>query len=145
MANHFDPTPEQMAAYAEWTASRPESVRKIAERLFPWALYRMKSTGQRVTLVSIFEDGTIKVEVSGRFNALVFERDVFGIDPDDLEECDLPGEDEPLGILFPDEVGFPFFGEGERVPVEIDDVVRLPRDRIRITYTMRIPKDENDD
>jgi hypothetical protein len=28
-----------------------------------------------------------------------FERNVFGIDPNDIEECDLPGPNERLGDL----------------------------------------------
>lgn len=35
-----------------------------------------------------------------------FDRSVFGIDPDDLEECDLPAPEERLGAaLTQDEVG----------------------------------------
>ena len=40
---------------------------------------------------------TLTVIVSGRFNYVAFERRVFGIKPEDLEECDLPRADEPLG------------------------------------------------
>lgn len=96
---YVEPTEEQLALWKEWLAERPEEVRKVAERFDPWTLYRMKSTGQRVTLLAVGEDGTVRVNVTGEFNLLSHERAVFGIDPDDLVECDLPGDDEPLGTF----------------------------------------------
>ncbi len=74
-------------------------VRAIAERLPPWNLYRMKSTGQRCTIAAIAEDGTVRVDVTGEFNLIMFGRSVFGIDPNDLEVCDPPGDDEPVGEM----------------------------------------------
>lgn len=59
----------------------------------------MKSTGHRVFPLSYSEDGTVTVAVTGQFNFTVFERQVFGVSPDDLEECDLPTEDEILGAV----------------------------------------------
>ncbi len=97
MARFAEPTSEQERGWAEWVASRPDTVRVIAERLEPWSLYRLKTTEQRVTLYSISEDGTVTVTVTGEFNAVAFDRQVFGIDPDDLEPCDLPDADEPTG------------------------------------------------
>jgi len=99
MAFIIEPTPEQEKEWAEWVASRPDKVRAVAERFPPWELYRMKSTGQRVTVASYSEDGTVSVNVSADFNVTLFERNVFGIDPDDLEPCDLPNETEPRGAL----------------------------------------------
>lgn len=100
---HTEPTPEQIEGYKAWVAERPEAVRKHAERLDPWTLYRLKSTGQRVHLVGFDEmqggKVTCRVGVSGKFNMVTFERDVFGIDPDDLEECDLPEPEEQVGTL----------------------------------------------
>jgi len=101
MANVFEPTEEQQKNWAQWVAERPDNVRAVAERFLPWKLYRMRSTGHRVTVYSLGEhpDGTVTltVNVTGEFNLLSFERRVFGISPDDLEECDLPAKDEPLG------------------------------------------------
>lgn len=103
MARITDPTPEQEAGYAAWVAARPESVRVVAERFTPWDLYRMKSTGHRVTIASFGEqqDGrvTLTVSVRAEFNAIMFERNVFGIDPDDLEPCELPSPDEHVGAV----------------------------------------------
>jgi hypothetical protein len=68
----------------------------------------MKSTGHRVTLYSFGErtDGgkiSLTVNVLGAFNLVTFERRVFGIDPDDLEPCDLPEKGEPVGALLTEE------------------------------------------
>ena len=111
MANFAEPTEEQRAGWAEWVAERPEAVRLVAEKFNPWALYRLKTSNHRVTLVSFDEpkDGspvTLRVNVTGEFNRVAFERCVFGIKPEDLEECDLPGPDEPLGSqgLLPEQV-----------------------------------------
>ena len=110
MAWIVEPTAEEIASYQAWVAERPPAVKAVAERFKPWALYRLTTTGHRVTVRSFGEgdDGavTLIVRVSGDFNVVTFERDVFGISPDDLVECDLPTADEPLGtILAPDEVG----------------------------------------
>jgi hypothetical protein len=113
MANITDPTPEQKSGWDAWVSERPCSVREVIQKyaLAPWKLYRLKSSGHRVTLYSVDEpeDGsfpTLKVDVSGRYNMLSFERRVFGIKPDDLEECELPSGAEPLGaVLTHDEVG----------------------------------------
>jgi hypothetical protein len=100
-----EPTAKQQTEWKAWVASRPAAVRAIAERLDPWTLYRLKSTSQRVTLYSISENGTITVDVLGRFNAVIFERRVPGIDPNDLKPCELPALDEPVGsMLRQDEV-----------------------------------------
>jgi hypothetical protein len=61
----------------------------------------LKGSNQRVTLHSYDEgeDGsiTLQVQVLARFNFVAFERRVFGIKPEDLEECDLPGDEELVG------------------------------------------------
>jgi len=89
---------ENEADLQEWLQGRPQIIRDISARLKPWKLYRMKSTGHRVTLYSIYEDGTLSVDITGDLNLISMERRVFGIDPDDLEECDRPGPDEPVGV-----------------------------------------------
>ena len=100
-------TPEQEAAWREWVAERPPTVRAVAERFDPWTLYRMKSTGQRVTFYSIGEhengEVTLTVNITGEFNAIMFDRQVFGVNPDDLEPCDPPAVGEPIGTLMTSE------------------------------------------
>lgn len=103
--NILEPTPEQLTNWNEFVRGRPTRVREAIEKsdLAPWKLYRLKSSGHRVTLYSIDEPEdpalpvTLKVDVLGRFNAIAFERRVFGIALEDLEECDLPGPDETVG------------------------------------------------
>jgi hypothetical protein len=104
MANLFDPDESILREWSDWLADRPDSVKAAAEKFKPWKLYRLKGSGHRVTLVSFDEpaDGspvTLKVFVSGEFNAVAFERTVFGIQQDDLEECDLPGPGEVCGSM----------------------------------------------
>jgi hypothetical protein len=105
MARYCEPTPEQEARWREWVTERPDAIREVAARFDPWSLYRMKSTGHRVTVYSYShsEPITLTVHVSGEFNRIDFERMVFGIDPDDLEPCELPGPDEALGALLTQE------------------------------------------
>lgn len=103
--NFEEPTDENRDDWQTWVAERPDSVRGLIERrgFEPWKLYRMKSTGHRVSIAAFDEeeDGTItmRVNVTGKFNFVHFERCVFGINPEDLEECDLPDPGEPLGSL----------------------------------------------
>lgn len=103
MARLVDVSPEQEAAWRAWVAERPTKVRTIAERFDPWSLYMMKSTGQRVTVYSFGEEDngrvTLTVNVTGQFNAVMFDRSVFGIDPDDLEPCDPPSASEVVGTM----------------------------------------------
>jgi hypothetical protein len=99
----FLPTPEEEREYRDWIASKSEKVKAVAERFDPWSLYRMKSTGHRVILYSFDEqkggEVTLTVTVSGDFNTVFFERNVFGINPDDLEPCEPPLPNENLGTF----------------------------------------------
>lgn len=105
MSRIFEPTAEQEAEWKKWVESRPKIVRKVAERFDPWSLYRMGKTGQRVTIAAFSEDGTVRVNVSGEHNFTLFERSVFGVNPDDLTPCDPPTANELTGaMLTPQEV-----------------------------------------
>lgn len=101
MANIFEPTEEQLTAWQAFLDSRPEAVRKVAEKLPPWGLFLLKSSNHRVTIYSYGEqdDGkvTVTVNVLGAYNLVDFERQVFGIEPENLESCDLPEPHEPVG------------------------------------------------
>ena len=103
MARIYDPSSEQREAWDQWVAERPPEVQKVAGRFNPWTLYRLGSSGHRVQLAAFDEeqDGriTCRVSVDARFNFLTHERVVFGIDPAELTECDLPGPEEPVGNL----------------------------------------------
>lgn len=103
MACILNLTPEQLSEWNDWVQSRPERVRSVAVKLPPWKLYRIRQSGHRVTIQAFDEqtDGkvTCRVLVGGEFNLVAFERQVFGVDPDDLEECELPTPDEILGSM----------------------------------------------
>ncbi len=85
--------------WQEWLSERPPVVQDLAKRFPPYKLYRLKGGGKRVYPRSYNEDGTLRVTVSARFNLVLFERNVFGVEPEDLTECDLPAAGEMLGAL----------------------------------------------
>ena len=118
MANIIEPTPENLEEHSKWLEELPPNEREIMEKYPPWKLYRMKSTGQRVTILSVgtFDDGIkFRVNISGKYNAILFERQVFGVDYEDLEECDLPTE--PVGALFKEQE-------------EINEMIKLIREEM---------------
>lgn len=86
-------TPEQEAAWTEWVESRPPVIRDVARRFKPNHLYRLETTGQRVELVAFAENGTVRIDVPGEYNPrrTVVDMNVFGVDPNKLEEL---GEEE---------------------------------------------------
>ncbi len=102
----YEPDTEQLDGWEEWLATRPDRVAEVARRLPPWELLRMRATGHRCSVLSYQEDDegavTMTVRVDGKFNAVVFGRRVFGISPDDLTPCELPGSDEVVGAMLTD-------------------------------------------
>lgn len=90
---------EQQRVWDRWVKSRLPVIRDLCERFPPTKLYRIKETGQRVTIAAYNEEGTLRVNVSGEYNLVIHEIDVFGVKPDSLEECDLPGPEELAGAL----------------------------------------------
>jgi len=63
----------------------------------PNRLYKLTTTGQRVTISSFYEDGTAYVFVDPVFNPgrNHVGHNVFGVKLTDLVECDLPPNVEP--------------------------------------------------
>ncbi len=105
MSRIYEPTPKQVKIWKKWVNSRPPEIKEVAERFDPWSLYRMKDTGHKVTILG-FSEGetvTISVTVSGKYNKVLFERNVFGVDPNDLEPCDPPDPSEPVGAALTQE------------------------------------------
>jgi hypothetical protein len=103
MANIYEPTPEQEKGWVAWAAGRPKVIQDLAARFKPWKLYLLKSSGHRVFLLSFNESNTITVAVTGKYNLVSMERQVFGIQPEDLEECELPDPGTPLGVFLTEE------------------------------------------
>jgi hypothetical protein len=103
----FEPMESQERAWKKWVADRPDNVRAVAERFDPWTLYWHEKTKQRVFVIGFDEvekpgqavKVTLRVGVSGEYNLVTHERQVFGLDPDELVECDLPKDDEQLGSM----------------------------------------------
>lgn len=86
----------------EWVSGRPPNIQDLCRRYPPDRLYLLTSSGHRVTVYSYNEDGTVCVSVTGKFNQVLFDRNVFGVDPKLLEECDLPDKEKELGTAFTD-------------------------------------------
>jgi len=103
MARIHEPTPEQLAEWQAWVDERPPVVKELAERFPPWDLWLLKASNHKVVVVGYNEAGTLTVAVTGKFNAVMFERNVFGIKPEDLEPCELPGPNEVTGSLLTQE------------------------------------------
>ena len=99
MAELYSILPRVQKQYDDWYNSRPPVIQEMIKKYPINKLYRLKSTGQRVTIYSYSENGTVKVNITGQFNFVTFSRRVFGIPTIDLEECDLPKSDEVLGDL----------------------------------------------
>ena len=121
MSRVYEPTDVQERGWREWVAERPANVRAVAERFDPWSLYLMKSSDHIVSVVSFGEadDGevTLTVNVSGDYNVVLFEREVFGVDPDDLVPCDPPAANAATGALL----------SGDEVDANLDQLRVLVR------------------
>lgn len=86
---HTQLSPEMEAEWKAWVESRPEVVKKMAEQFPANRVFRFKTTGHNVILYSYDENGTMTVLVLKQFNPdkiILFDRRVFGIRPEDLEE-----------------------------------------------------------
>ena len=84
--------------WSAWVATRPLVIQEMCCAYPPNKLYRMRSTGHRVTIVSYGEDLTVRVNVTGQYNVVIFDREVFGVCVEDLEEAELP-EGEMVGTV----------------------------------------------
>lgn len=102
MAVWINLTEEQKKQAAEWIAACPQVVIDMVAKynLSVDKLYRMKETGQRVTLIALGENDTVRVGYFKDFNLMMFsiaeEREIFGVNPADLEECDYPKQSEVM-------------------------------------------------
>lgn len=91
--------PLDQDSWNAWVSTRPEVIQEMCRSHPPDRLYCMASTGHRVTIYSYSEDKTCTVSVTGDYNLVTLERNVFGIPIDQLTECDPPGPNEPVGDL----------------------------------------------
>lgn len=141
MAEFANPSDKKRNEWRAWVAERPENVRVVAEKFPPWELFRLKTTDQRVVVGGFDEhdDGsvTLQVAVSSRFNFVVFERMVFGINPDDLEPCDLPKEGEIIGAVLTEDADVETFIEENREDILAGKTPELRIEGGRIVPTSR--------
>jgi hypothetical protein len=105
MARWMQPGRRDVKKWDKMLKSLPNAVREVAKRFDPWTLYLHKPTGHRVTINSFVGTNpvTIKVDVTGEFNAMIFPFRISDALPEDLVECDLPAADEVLGELTRDD------------------------------------------
>ena len=102
----------------KWVEGRPPIVQDLCRRFPPDRLYLYKPTNHRVTLYSYSEDGTMTIVVLGDYNAVIFPRQVFGIKPEDLVECDLPAKNEPCGAMLTSDEDIEAFVELHRQKIK---------------------------
>ena len=124
MAKWVEWTEEQRAGWNEWLASRPPVIQELAAKLPGDRLYRVKATGQRGTIYSYSESGTVMLVVDGTYCRVMFGQKVFGLSPDDLEECDLPGPDEEVGSFAAESEDNRAFVEGVYIPAMREKIQR---------------------
>lgn len=101
MALLGDDDPTERADWKAWVAERAHLplLVEATKRMPPGRLYRDTETNLRGFPIAYSEDGTVRVAFTGEYNLITFERQVFGIDPGRFVECDLPLDDEPLGVV----------------------------------------------
>lgn len=83
----------------EWLSYQDEPLREFAGRFPPWEFYRMEDTGQIVSVVGFYEDGTVRVYVSEQHNDLTDWRtgfEVFGIKTSNLKRWEPPVDPTPI-------------------------------------------------
>ena len=90
MAEIYKFSEEQEKLWEAWVAERPPVIKAMAERLLPNRVYKLTTTEQICIPTAFHEDNTVKVAVLRALNNRIFSVSVFGINPDDLVECDLP-------------------------------------------------------
>lgn len=114
MAEIYALTDEQKQLVADWIKECPGAITEMVASHPGNKLYKMKQTGQRCEIHAYSEDRTVTVLITGKYNRLICDRTVYGVPIDDLEECDLPGPDEPLGSLLTEQKGIDAYVEAIR-------------------------------
>jgi hypothetical protein len=96
MAKWINLSEQQKQVWGEWLTTRPQVIQDMASKynLHPELVYRIRGGNDRCTIHSLSENGTITVEISAEHNKdnpiFLFDRCVFGVDPETLIEVDYP-------------------------------------------------------
>lgn len=97
----FEPTLKQRTSFERWVSERaPEIAEEIRDRkLEPWRIYRLKATGERVTIIAILEPVSggrgmkLSVLSETKFNPkLNQDYEIENVPPEDLEPCAPPSQ-----------------------------------------------------
>jgi len=127
MANWMEPKEEE---WEEWLSEREmlPHVEAVARKYPPWKLFRLADSGHRCHVIGYSEilggdKVTLQVAITGRFNLINFGRRVFGVKPEDLTECELPGPDEPVGTTMTDDEQFLYINE-KRIELGVKPLTR---------------------
>ncbi|MCH7678605.1 ribonuclease H-like domain-containing protein, partial [candidate division KSB1 bacterium] len=59
-----------------WVCDRPQVIQDLCKKYPLDKLYRLKTTGQKVMIASYFENGTVRVDISGEYNLIDFDYQV---------------------------------------------------------------------
>lgn len=138
MANWYTPTEEVLALWKSWLADH-EEVRELAEQFPPWKLFKLNN--QRVFVVGYEEHGApcascgktgdghgaLKVAVTGMLNMVSLAREVNGVHPEELAECELPDPLDLVGCMLSEEQQALLFEEIKVVGIEhvsIEDFIK---------------------
>ena len=60
------------AELEKWLSKKPKVIKEMVAQCPPDRLYRMKSTGHKVTLYSYAEDKPVTIFVTAQYNAVCF-------------------------------------------------------------------------
>jgi hypothetical protein len=99
MVNAFEFGESDAVQWREFKELMPSTLRAIAEQYPPNKLFLLKPFNRRVTVSGYADNGTLDVMITGEFNRIFFARNVRGVEPHELEECDFPHPSEKLGDL----------------------------------------------
>ena len=102
MASLREMDAEERAWWEAWLARLAPGIREETARHPPNLLYRIRRPGRvdaRVLIIDYGSDGRCVVAVSSEHNLVSHDHAVLGVPLNLLEECDLPGADEPAGEI----------------------------------------------
>jgi hypothetical protein len=89
MARWMNPTRKDVLDISAKFKDRPRHVRAIAKKIDFFSLYWLRPVDSHV-ICGVEDDGSITVSATREYNDLVYDVLIFGVDPEDLQPCELP-------------------------------------------------------